>query len=221
MENNTQPNEFKNLSDFSTDPSVQDSEYTPLLREDWLEQLESNRKKTASTSAASASLKRPEKQPTNSPVQLLDKLLTMVEPKEGKEAAVRRVTRELKTALHDQNERLKKDCPVGNIPDNIRAWSTGVAGECAECGMNHFLVELYRIAERLYGSTATERKLKIAKWLDEGTDDYVTEIRSLISTSWLGQLLADITEREKVKAKGSVFDPVKETQVNTYSFTFD
>ena len=178
MENNNQPNEFKNLSDFSTDPSVQDSEYTPLLREVWLEQLESNRKKPASTPAASAS----EKQSKNNPVQLLDKLLTMIEPKQGKDTAVRRVTRELRTALHDQNERLKKDCPVGNIPDNIRAWSTGVAGECAECGMNHFLVELYRIAERLYVSTATERKLKIAKWLDEGTDDYVTEIRALISS---------------------------------------
>ena len=194
--------------------------------------MESSRKPpavTAATSAVSASAsdcKSPSLEKQNdyhkiSPVQLLDKLMTMVEPKQGKGVAVRKVTRELRTVLYDQSERLKKDCPVGNVPDNIRAWCTGVRGECSECDMNHFLVELHRIAERLYESTAVDHKFKIAKWLDEGTDDYVSEIRDLISTSWIGQLLTDITAQEKVITKASEFESVKETQVsaNTHTHT--
>lgn len=223
---NSDSDAFMNLSEFSTDPSQQ-SQYEPVTREEWTRHCVPARKTPAAAAAAvSACTSTPSHKPIQkhmqSPVHLLDKLMSMVEPIEGKGNAVRQVTRELRSALRNQSERLKKDCPVGNVPDNIKAWSTGVPGQCSECGMHHFLVELLRIANKLYGSTTAERKYKITKWFDEGTDEYVSEIRDLIVNSWIGQLLTEITAQGKVTQKSNgQFVAVKQTQVSAHTLTHD
>ena len=176
---------FISLSDFSTDPSQQ-SRYTPITREEWSHHCESVARATsASTSAsASASAVKVEKTATvtlekesKSPIELLDELMPLVQPREGKERAVRSVSRELRSAIQKQTKKLTKDCPKFDVPENIRAWSTGIPGQCSECGMNHFVLELHRIGNQLYGATALERKSKIAKWLEEGTGEYIASIR--------------------------------------------
>ena len=209
-----------NSIDLSTDPSQNDyngkCHYKPVTREEWVECLPKRKSKRCNPVTT-------HNEPVNSnPVQkatkletLLEKLISLVRPREGKETAVRRVVRELRTTIQCQNEKLTKDCPVGEVCDETRAWCTGASGACSECGMNHFGVALHRLGNQLYGATNEERDKKMTRWFKDGTGEYVRAIRKVIQESWLGKFLTDITVKREVQTfrQSRGFVAVTKTQV--------
>ena len=118
--------DFINLSDFSTNPSQQ-SQYSPITREEWSLHCES-RKRTASVSVAEVETTPSIEKTKKSVIDLLDDLMSLVQPIKGKERVMRSVSRELRSAIQDQHERLTKDCPTVEVTENVRTWCTGIFG---------------------------------------------------------------------------------------------
>ena len=199
--------------DLSTDPSQHDYNYKyhykPVTREEWVETLPKKKSKRCDPVRADNYVQKPK-----AAEELLDELLTLVRARDGKERRMRRVVQELKSTLRCQKEQLTKDCPVGEVSDEIRSWCTGASGACSECGMNHFGVDLHRIGNQVYGATTHERNKRVTQWLKDGTEGYVRSMRKTIKDSWLGQLLTDITvKREVHQVSKRRWQPKTQTQV--------
>ena len=139
--------QFIDLSDFSTDPSQQ-SQYTPMTREDWSRRCELASRATSTSSSVSARITSPSisacksavkvektvslEKESKSAIELFDELMPLVHPREGKERVVRRVSRELRSVIQEQTKKLTKNCPKYDVPKNILAWCTGIPGQCSE-----------------------------------------------------------------------------------------
>ena len=188
--------------EFSSDPSQNERNepvhYKPMDRAKWItkistveaqKNIDNDLNKTVDASSTSSSTKAH---------KLLTELLQIVQPKFGKATAMRKVVRELRASITSQQDELESHCPKGKISQEIKAWSSGVSGSCKHCGMNHFVVELRRIGQKVYGVNTAERKDNIKKWMDKGTADYVKAMRRAIAESWMGKFFSDISAQALV-----------------------
>ena len=66
------------------------------------------------------------------------------------------------------------------------------------CGLNHAVVEVYKIGDQLYGSTSKERKERVSRWMKEGSEEYNTNLRKLLEKSNLKKMLESQTARHKI-----------------------
>ena len=204
---------------FSTDPSQQDDNakfhYSARSRTEWVEKVPDNKitfKEPAKE--PKQSLKVKSKSNRASIESLLDHLMTLVEPKQGKKAETRKVVREMRTKIRLQEQLAKKDCPKGYIAEDIVSRSAKVGEYCQHCGLNHFLVELYKMGQSLYGITTEERNRRMSVWMNKGTSSYMKNMQKQMRDSPLTRLLENITSTVVVKRKGREYVDNIEQQVN-------
>ena len=215
-ESTTLPATDRSDVSFSTDPSQQDDNakfhYIQRSRQDWVDQIPKATTKSDSTTIdPSQTLSRAI---NTSPEDILDSILQLVTPKPGKRVELRKLTRDLRTILRQQDEELKKDCPTAGVPKEALSLSSGVGKCCKQCGHNHILCELHRIGHVVYGTTASQRKHQMVEWMNKGSSSYQSRMQEQMRTSWLAQLLQDITTRVTIQRDGRKFEVKTTVQVH-------
>ena len=202
----------RSASQFSTDLSQGDDHQQPVAtKETWyhLQPRNKNEKKNTQRTNAKRQRINPEDNERKSSgaltnekdeLKMLNNVLSLVEPIPGAECAYRAAVRQLKKCISDRIQNQTRNCPV-HCTGEVLEWASGAPDVCTMCGLNHNIVEVYRIGNLLCGQTAKIRKANVARWMREGSEEYHKKMREILEKSSLRKLLEEMTTRHKKPGK--------------------